>query len=189
MMANPDSDDYELMPRQELEDLRRQVSTLKKDNLTEGDKAKILIESMDRLTISINRLITILDDAEADIIEEYQQSKPAERLNQLAEQNDAIAKALLALSETFGGGSDHGSRNILPSSSYSDMPTMPQPPIMGSPRNTLPPLSESHKMSSRSSMNPGPSSMSPMDDMPPMESMPPLDGQPMTPKKKFLGIM
>ena len=112
-MVNQDSDDYELMPSTELDDLRREVSALKKNSLTEGDKARVLIESMDRLTISLNRLITILDDAQKDIIDEYQESKPAEKLSQLLEQNEMIAKALIAISETLGGTS--GSRNPFPS--------------------------------------------------------------------------
>ncbi|HEY9701658.1 MAG TPA: hypothetical protein V6C58_04395 [Allocoleopsis sp.] len=132
-MASNDSDDYEILPIQELEDLRREVNSLKRNNLTEGDKAKVLIESIDRLTISVNRLITILDDAQKDIIDEYQQSKPVETLHQIAEQNEMIAKALLAISDNFNGGksvvfpssyeapdgdstSPPGSRSILPTS-------------------------------------------------------------------------
>jgi hypothetical protein len=131
-MVVPDSDDYELTPSRELDDLRREVSSLKKNSLTDGDKAKVLIESMDRLTISINRLITILDDAQKDIIDEYQESKPVEKLNQILEQNETIAKALISMSENAGGSS--GSRNPLPSSSsysgaqsYPDIQQMPQP--------------------------------------------------------------
>jgi hypothetical protein len=103
-MANNDSDDYEILPIQELEDLRREVNSLKRNNLTEGDKAKILIESIDRLTISVNRLITILDDAQKDIIDEYQQAKPVETLHQISEQNEMIAKALLSISDNLNGG-------------------------------------------------------------------------------------
>ncbi|MGV8171357.1 MAG: hypothetical protein ACP5OA_01555 [Candidatus Woesearchaeota archaeon] len=100
-MVVQDSGDYELMPKRELEDLRHEVSVLKKNSMTEGDKARILIESMDRLVISINRLITILDDAQADIIEEYQQSKPTEKLNLILEQNETIARALLAVHDNI----------------------------------------------------------------------------------------
>jgi len=125
-MVNQDSDDYELMPSNELDDLRREVSSLKKNSLTEGDKARVLIESMDRMTISLNRLITILDDAQKDIIDEYQESKPAEKLNQLLEQNEMIAKALIAISENLSGtSSTSGSRNPLPTSNYSDVSTVP----------------------------------------------------------------
>ncbi|MGV8087178.1 MAG: hypothetical protein ACP5N1_06115 [Candidatus Woesearchaeota archaeon] len=103
-MDSSGSDDYELMPKEELDNLRREVAILKKNSITDGDKVKILIESMDRLTISMNRIITILDDAEKDIIDEYQKSKPTEKLNQLVEQNEMIARALIALSENINQG-------------------------------------------------------------------------------------
>jgi hypothetical protein len=87
-MDNSDSDDYELTPSRELDDLRHDVSALKKNSMAEGDKARMLIESMDRLTISINRFVTILNDAQKDIIDEYQESKPVEKLNQLLEHEE-----------------------------------------------------------------------------------------------------
>jgi hypothetical protein len=182
MMAVQDSDDYELMPKQELEDLRRQVSALRKNSMGEGDKAHVLIESMDRLTISINRLITILDDAQRDIIEEYQQSKPTEKLNRILEQNETIARALLAVHDNLIGERS----NIVPSSagqksmfSKSDqLQNAMQPPdqktsLADNPYSMMPP------------------SMPSMDDFSAMKDLPPLDNPPpnIPPKKKFLGIM
>jgi hypothetical protein len=141
-MVSSESDDYELMPKQEIDELRREVGLLKKDSLVEGDKGKILIESIDRLTISVNRLITILDDAQQDIIDEYQQSKPVEKLNQLLDQNEMIAKALVAISDNLNGnsgrsgslGSSFNSNNNSDSMvDNSGMPIMPPAPSgMGS---------------------------------------------------------
>jgi len=213
-MVEQDSDDYELMPSQELDDLRREVSALKKGSMTDGDKARVLIESMDRLSISINRLITILDDAQKDIIDEYQESKPAEKLNQLLEQNEMIAKALIAISDNMNAGgsgnssNSSGSRSILPPStstpyqqaSYQGpgIPSMPQQNApMSNPRAMFPPPINQMNSSSmnqppmfNSPMSMGSSSMSSMDDLPPMDTVPPLDSpMPGAPKKKFLGIM
>ncbi|HYD03876.1 MAG TPA: hypothetical protein VEC16_06290 [Alphaproteobacteria bacterium] len=129
-MASNDSDDYEILPMQELEDLRREVHALKRNNLTEGDKAKILIEGIDRLTISINRLITILDDANKDIIDEYQQAKPVETLHQLSEQNEMIAKALLSISDNLNGG-----KSVVFPSAYSGGEQQQE---QGNPRSILP---------------------------------------------------
>ncbi len=100
-MDSSGTDDYELMPKDELDTLRKEVSTLKRNSVNDGDKIRILIESMDRLTVSMNRLITILDDAQRDIIDEYQASKPNEKLNQLVDQNELIARAIVALSDNF----------------------------------------------------------------------------------------
>jgi hypothetical protein len=100
-MDSSGSEDYELMPKGELDNLRREVSLMKKNSITDGDKIKVLMDSMDRLTVSINRLVTILDDAQKDIIDEYQKSKPTEKLSQLLDQNELIAKALVAMSDNF----------------------------------------------------------------------------------------
>ena len=218
-MVDQDSDDYELMPSHELDDLRREVTSLKKGSMTEGDRARVLMDSMDRLTISINRLITILDDAQKDIIDEYQESKPAEKLSQLLEQNEMIAKALIAISDNINSGSNNNSNNrsILSNSSPAPMysspgiPSMPQQNApMSNPRGMFPPPTNpinSQQMNmpsmNQSSMNQppmfnptnsqmsyGPPSMSSMDDLPPMDAVPPLDSpMPSAPKKKFLGIM
>jgi hypothetical protein len=202
-MDNPDSDDYELMPSHELDDLRHEVSALKKGSMTDGDKARVLIESMDRLVVSINRLITILDDAQKDIIDEYQQSKPAEKLNQLLDQNEMIARALIAISDNMSG-NPGGSRSLIPPSQsqypgYSNQSSMPQQNIsMGNPRSILsspnmPSMGQQmnqQSMQFNPSMSMGSPSMPPMDDLPPMNSIPPLDNSvPNVPKKKFLGIM
>jgi len=128
-MDNSDSDDYELTPSRELDDLRHEVSSLKRNSMVEGDKARMLIESMDRLTISINRFVTILNDAQKDIIDEYQESKPTEKLNQLLEQSETIAKVLISMNENMGGNasSSSGSRNPLPTTSdYSSQPSLQQ---------------------------------------------------------------
>jgi hypothetical protein len=186
MMAVQDSDDYELMPKEELEDLRRQVSALKKNSMSEGDKARVLIESMDRLTISINRLITILDDAQKDIIDEYQQSKPAEKLNQVLEQNEAIARALLAMHDNLTGGQSN--QNLpLPSQSAGGIRNIFQKPD--------PFQAAMQSSGQKMSLADNPYSMMPpsmplMDDFPALDNIPPLDNpMPSSPKKKFLGIM
>ncbi len=190
-MVDKDSDDYELMPSHELDDLRHEVSMLKKGSMTDGDKAKVLVDSMDRLSISINRLITILDDAQKDIIDEYQESKPAEKLNKLLEQNEMIAKALIAISENVNKGSSGNTSVLPPQSSYqgSGIPSMPQQNVpLNNPRSMYPPPTNQmnqNQMNQPMSFNP---SMSSMDDLPPMDNIPPLDAS-AVPKKKFLGIM
>jgi hypothetical protein len=194
MMAVQDSEDYELVPRHELEELRREVAGLKKNSMSEGDKARILIESMDRLTISINRLITILDDAQKDIIEEYQQSKPAEKLNQIIEQNEVIARALLAMHTNLN---DESARNPpIPQSQSilgkSNSQSSPQRNILGTVENnsySVPPKNTEVTLEDNPySMMPP--SMPPMDDFAPLSDIPPLDNPlPTPPKKRFLGIM
>ena len=194
MMADQDSGDYELMPEKELEDLRHQVSALKKNSMTEGDKARILIESMDRLTISINRLITILDDAQKDIIEEYQQSKPAAKLNQLLEQNETIAKAMVAMHENITSDSLTRSAPLPPQQpQFNASPNLP----LGSSQKNIPVRNDKYRSQQNTTPNIADNpysmmtpSMPPMDDFNTIDNLPPLDNPiPNAPKKKFLGIM
>jgi hypothetical protein len=204
-MANNDSDDYELLPMQELEDLRREVHALKRNNLTEGDKAKILIEGIDRLTISINRLITILDDANKDIIEEYQQAKPVETLHQLSEQNEMIAKALLSISDNLNGGKSvvfpsayqgensqpeqSNPRSIIPTSFNSNQPqqmgmNMPNqmgqnPNMQGMQNPQMQQQRQNQNMYNMQNMRMNQMPNAPQGiSMPPMDDMPPMDTMP-----------
>ncbi len=57
--SRENTDDYELMPRSELEHLRKDVSSIKKSSLVEGDKASALLDSIDRLNASVTKLILI----------------------------------------------------------------------------------------------------------------------------------
>jgi len=194
MVNNPvdgsDSDDYELLPRHELDELRKEVSGMKKNSLVEGDKGRMLIESIDKLSSSINRLITILDDAQKDIIDEYQESKPAEKINQLMEQNQTIAKALIAindsLTQTKGQqqqfqSSPQFSQSPAPEGMLfgprpvQNSPSVFQQPMQSSSMNLMPPMN---------SINSPP--MQDFSDLPPIGKLPPLDDHP---KKKFLGFM
>ncbi|MGV8150261.1 MAG: hypothetical protein ACP5NV_00895 [Candidatus Woesearchaeota archaeon] len=92
-----DDSDYELMPRKEIEQLRKEIASLRKNPYGESDKGKDLQQSIDRLNNTINKLLSILEDAQEDIIDEYQESKPVEKLNQILDQNETIAKALVSI--------------------------------------------------------------------------------------------
>lgn len=93
-------DDYELMPIKEVEQLRREISAIKKNPYGESDRGRDLQESIERLNSTLNKFISILEDAQQDIIDEYQESKPTEKLNQILDQNETIAKAIVSLHES-----------------------------------------------------------------------------------------
>lgn len=101
-MADDDSD-YELMPKREIERLKKEIALLKKNPYGESDKGKDLQQSIDKLNNTINKLIAILEDAQQDIIDEYQESKPVEKLNQILDQNETIAKALISINDKLSG--------------------------------------------------------------------------------------
>jgi hypothetical protein len=98
MMAD---DDYELLPHTEIEKLRREVASVKKNPFGESEKGRNMYEAIERLDGSISRLIRILEDAQKDIIDEYQDAKPVEKLGQILDQNETIARALISINDNL----------------------------------------------------------------------------------------
>ena len=125
-MDDKDSDDYELLPHGELEQLRKDIATAKKGS---GDpKNRDLQDAIERLNGSINKLISILEDAQQDIIDEYQESKPVEKLNQLLDQNETIARALITINDRLKGDMP---QDASPSSSMMDQANSMQSQMSG----------------------------------------------------------
>jgi hypothetical protein len=125
-MAVEDDSDYELMSHKEIERLRRD-----KRKPGNSEKSDSMESSVERLNASINKLISILEDAQEDIIEEYQESKPMEKLNQVMDQNETIAKAIISMHNTIKKGlniEDDDDTSKL--SSQSSAPNQQQDPSM-----------------------------------------------------------
>ena len=95
----PDQGEYELLPHEELERLRKEVETLKKDPLSGMGSSKSLIEGMDNLSKSINNILHLFSQVQNDLVREYDGSRPQEKLNRILEQNEKIAKALIAIAD------------------------------------------------------------------------------------------
>ncbi len=94
-----DQDDYEIVSQKDLDALRIEIAHIKKNPFGESNRGQSMIESMDRLENAITKLVRILEDAQTDIIAEYQESKPAEKISQILDQNETIARALLTINE------------------------------------------------------------------------------------------
>ena len=90
-------DEYELLPHNEIENLRKEVERLKKSPYPDSSQNKTLLDSMDTLTNSINKLIKIFEDAQSDIIREYSEASPTKVLKEISDQNKQIAEGILAV--------------------------------------------------------------------------------------------
>ncbi len=95
-----DSVDYEIVSQKDLDGLRREISAIKKNPFGDSTQGRDIIDAMARLEETIRKLTRILEDAQTDIIREYQDAKPAEKLNQLLDQNETIARALLTINDS-----------------------------------------------------------------------------------------
>ncbi|MBN2141973.1 hypothetical protein JW711_01465 [Candidatus Woesearchaeota archaeon] len=92
-------DDYELIPRQELEALRREIEKLKKNPLGDLPEGESLKESIDGLNTTLKKLLELFTNTEADLAHEYSEHNPVEELANVKEQNEQIANGILALAD------------------------------------------------------------------------------------------
>ena len=91
--------DYELLPHEELEALRKEIEHLKKNPYSGSKQNKNLLDSMDELSISINKLVKILEGSQEEPIKEYAEASPTKLLKQISDQNAKIAEGIVAISK------------------------------------------------------------------------------------------
>ncbi|MFH1770067.1 MAG: hypothetical protein ABH828_00750 [archaeon] len=125
-------DDYELLPHEELERLRREVEHLKKNPYSGNKKNQNLLDSMDSLTSSINRLIAIFEGTQEGLIKEYKDASPTKLLVKISEENAKIAEGIVAVAEMLKGDRPMQSRRPMTSN-------MPPPPTRSSEQMPSPP--------------------------------------------------
>ena len=92
-------DDYEILPHHEPEYLRHEVEKLKKNPMGDTGTAQTLLDSMNGLTLAINKLLNVLESANDEIIKDYHENKTSMRMDRLAEQNHKLAEGMVAVGE------------------------------------------------------------------------------------------
>lgn len=130
-------DDYELLPHEELEKLRRDIEHLKKSPYPGTKQNKNLLGSMESLSDSINRLIAIFEGTQEDLIKEYKDASPTKLLVKISEQNAKIAEGIVAVAEMLKNDKPM-SPGPLPDRSMPPPQSMP-PPSMNNPGQMPPP--------------------------------------------------
>lgn len=93
------SDDYEILPHEELEYLRREVERLKKNPLGETHASASLLDSMRDLNANVKKLVEIMQSANDDMVKAFHENSAQEQLRKLREENLKIAKGIVALSK------------------------------------------------------------------------------------------
>lgn len=92
-------DEYEILPHQELEYLRRELERLKKNPFGDTQTGQTLLDSMNNLTLSINKLLDVLTSANDELVRDYHENKTSERLSKMMEQNEKLAQGIVAVGE------------------------------------------------------------------------------------------
>lgn len=96
-----EDEDYELVARDDLATLRKELEEVKRDPTKNYESSVTLIEAMDRLADQVSRLLELFERANKEMHEDYAKGvhKESEKLDTVIEQNKKLARAVLALAD------------------------------------------------------------------------------------------
>lgn len=143
-------DDYELLPHEELENLRQEIDRLKNTPFPNTKQSKSLLESMETLSLSINKLIKIFEGAQEDLIREYSESSPTKILKEISAQNAKIAEGIVAVANMVR--SPDIQTTVSPPDSSMSTPPSPPPMTPSTSSEPITPSTSSVPMSPSSTM-------------------------------------
>jgi len=106
-MEEESGDEYELIPRNKIQDLQKQVEALKKSPLAGAPSGNELAQSMNKLSTHLESLLGLFKEASEEMKKEERDSESVvkkldplmEKLDMVVEQNKKIAKAILTISD------------------------------------------------------------------------------------------
>lgn len=92
-------EDYEILPHQEVENLRTEVEKLKSSALVGTKEENRLNANIRELNSSITKLYNVFESVRKDILQDFEtKQRPEDLLAKLIEQNKTIAESLIVLS-------------------------------------------------------------------------------------------
>jgi len=92
-----EDEEYELVSREEVDRLKREVEHLKSNPFVQNSTDDKLYDSVRKLNDSVNKLYVLFDSINKQLLKEYQSGEsPEEKINILLEQNKSIAEAMVA---------------------------------------------------------------------------------------------
>jgi len=115
-----DEGDYELLPHEEIQKLRDELTKLKKNPLGSSVHATDLQSSVSELTIAINSLVTLLTQTNDDMVKEFQKTSISEHFAQISSQNEQIAQGILTIANMLQP--SNTSANLESNSSFQESP-------------------------------------------------------------------
>lgn len=151
-------DDYELVGRDDLATLRKELEEVKKDPASSYQSSLTLIESMDRLANQISQLMDLFKQANEQMHEDYAKGlhEESDKLDQVIAQNEKLARGILALADRSAQSSSQQSPQQ-PSYTNQQPPT-PQSPSDASQQSTSsqPPAGDGYPLRGPQEMAPAP---------------------------------
>lgn len=141
-----ESDEYELLPHREIQELKEELSKLKEYEIAPSKRLHV---SLLELNTKLDKLITIFEDATHEMrVEEgglgfVEKMKPLlEKMNKILDQNSEIASGILTLADMV---KEMKEERSMPSMREEEMPEPPMPPtpprtMQGMAAPPLPPM-------------------------------------------------
>lgn len=93
------SDDYELVPKSQLDYLRAEVERIKRNPFGDTQSSKDLLTGLDALNRNIAKLIAIFETADEEIVRDYKENANSQKLLRILEQNEKLAKGIIAIAD------------------------------------------------------------------------------------------
>ncbi|MBN2459560.1 hypothetical protein JXB28_04720 [Candidatus Woesearchaeota archaeon] len=93
-------DEYELLPKEELDTLKKEIERLKRSPFGEMKEGETLLDAINNLNANIRKLIEIFTNAQAELESHYAEGgAPVEDLKDIKDQNEQIAQGILAIAD------------------------------------------------------------------------------------------
>jgi len=177
------SDDYELIPLDEVEKLKAEISALKKDKKSSPAS---LAGTLDRLANALEKLFKIFEVAATDMEQDKLHEKTFEekiqpmmdKMRSVEQQNRDLAEGILAMADIVKGIErklavrDVRARTIPTPRAAQPPRSMPSSPLDTGMQSSMPPMGSSYPPASSPSAPPFAPQMAPASAMPPPPPMP-----------------
>ncbi len=93
------TDEYELMPREELDYLRKEVDKLKRNPLGDTQASISLLDALNKLSVSVTKLNNVFEGANDEMVKSFNDTAMQEQLVKMLEQQERLAKGIVAVAE------------------------------------------------------------------------------------------
>jgi hypothetical protein len=129
-------DDFSIVPEEDIKKLKSEVAAIKQNPLASSPGGQDLLSSVNNLNTTLSNMVNLFQNASESMKKEDQeldvfskQIKPLmEKIDSIIDQNEKIAKGIVALADI-----------VRDSRSHSPAPGMPESPI-GKPQGMAPPM-------------------------------------------------
>lgn len=97
MVEKGENQEYELVPRGELERLEREVERIKRNPFGDTASSKDLLTALDHLNKNVSKLVHIFESASDEIVRDYKDQANTAKINKVLEQNEKLAQGIVAI--------------------------------------------------------------------------------------------